>query len=581
MSYSPKISTKKKCKDYCKIECLNWKKDVYSKLQIIINTLKILCLVPILILSKLITYDSEISGQISTEFQNNFFDQNGFYYDFYKCNSKAGKSVEFGNWQGTVNGCGAEKNGIKKARIKKEGKDCKKDEIFLQEISSQKIDTFKGITVCGTTENIYYDYLFNNSVVEENQDCPEGLKNCGYIDTVKNKLCLKKNEQCPISYIKIVDKNTEPPKNISNLKEIKYENISFYYSNDPYDNGRKIPYIQYKFKITDSNKICSLPNLQYSSSELFILDKMYYSSDCKLKDNNQSVELDINSRYHKVSEINQYELYKENGIIDTIINNKLNDYGFNIEKYRENILAIYVTSHFGFNKSCLKNRKTKFERDYFSKFSDVSDNMFFWGKFIFWFYIGAFGLILSESFNILKCNDCELNVENIIKICINILCSLITFFYSFIGGLSYDNDYEESMECSDIVSNSNFNVMIYKVQKNGKIIQYCCYIILSFLLLNLSSLIVLIIQCSCDDYLREACRNCCCSCCIKCCSQKINQNNESLKNSTKIDQSVNEILNKSKINPLPINNITTNIQSCEPSKNNVIKNNENIFKNKA
>ena len=57
---------------------------------------------------------------------------------------------------------------------------------------------------------------------------------------------------------------------------------------------------------------------------------MYYSSDCKIKDNNQSVELDINARYHKVSEINQYELYKENGIIDTIINNKLNDYGFNI-----------------------------------------------------------------------------------------------------------------------------------------------------------------------------------------------------------------------------------------------------------
>ena len=78
MSESPKVSTKK-CKDYCKIECLNWKKDVYSKLQIIINTLKILCLIPILILSKVITYDSEISGQISTEFQNNFFDQNGFY----------------------------------------------------------------------------------------------------------------------------------------------------------------------------------------------------------------------------------------------------------------------------------------------------------------------------------------------------------------------------------------------------------------------------------------------------------------------------------------------------------------------
>jgi len=204
--------------------------------------------------------------------------------------------------------------------------------------------------------------------------------------------------------------------------------------------------------------------------------------------------------------------------------------------------------------------------------------MFFWGKFIFWFYIGALGLILSESFNILKCNDCDLNVENIIKICINILCSLITFFYSFIGGLSYDNDYEESMECSDIVSNSNFNVMIYKVQKNGKIIQYCCYLILTFLLLNLSSLIVLIIQCSCDDYLREVCGNCCCSCCIKCCHPNKKKKNGGSYYNKKVSRSSDIILDNNPKGPKDNNGLlTTKKQNCEPSKDDIIKKGENLF----
>ena len=72
------------------------------------------------------------------------------------------------------------------------------------------------------------------------------------------------------------------------------------------------------------------------------------------------------------------------------------------------------------------------------------------------------------------------------------------------------------MECSDIVSNSNYNIMIDKINKNGQTIKYCCYVLLIFLFLNLLSFVILIVECSCGKYCDEKCGSCCCDCCINC-----------------------------------------------------------------
>ena len=585
MSENQSINREITCKEYCRLNCLNWKKNVYSKLQIIMNILKIICLIPILILSKTISFDSEITNPISNEFLDNF--QTGYILDFYKCNSNENR-IKLGTWQGTVKGCGSEKNGIKKARIPKENKDCKKDEITIEKIPPQNIFVFKGLTICGKTKEKYYDLLFSDSVIEKNQDCPEGFKNCGYIDTMKNKLCLKKDSQCPISYIKIKDVNSPPPDNITNLKVIENENIKFYYSNDPYEDTPEVPYIQNSFKIADSI-ICSLPNLYYSNLDLFILDafKKGLSPDCMLKDYSQNITID-NLRYHKLNTINQYELYKENGIIDIITNNNLNDFGFNVEKYKENNLNIYINSHFGFNKTCLKHRKYQFNINELSEILSTSDKMFFWGNFIFWVYIASFGLILSESFNIFMFIGCNLNIENIIKIFINNLCSLITFFYSLIWGLSYDNPYEKIMECSDIVSNSNYNIMIEKIYKNGQTIKFCCYILLIFLFLNLFSFIIFIVECSCGQYCNERCRSCCCDCCINCWNGNKKKKEKKEKKSEvlpieKTGESKKENGNNSlDQNKNSINNEGSKSQvQEESSKDQIITNNQKLFKNQA
>ena len=563
------------CQEYCRFEFLNWNKNVYSKLHIILNILKVLCIFPILILSRTISFDSEISNQISNEFLENF--ESGYLLELHKCNSNENR-IKFGKWQGTIKGCGTENNGIKKARIPKENKDCKKDEVIIEKIPPQDIFVFKGLTICGKTKGKYYNLLFSNSVIEENKDCPEGLKNCGYIDTIKNKLCLEKDSECPISYIKIKDINSPPPDNITHLKVIENEKIKFYYSNNPYDDTHEVPYIQNAFKIADS-KICALPNLYYSNLDLFLLDafKKGLSSDCVLKGYSPNITIDENNRYHKLNSINQYDLYNENGIIDIITRNNLNDYGFNVEKYKENTVNLYINSHFGFNKTCLKNRKTPFNINEISEILSTSNNMFFWGNIIFWFYIASLVLILSESFNFFKCNGCSLNIENTIKSAINNICSIIALFYSLIWGLSYDKPYEEDMECSDIVSNSNYNIMIEKIQKNGNKIEFCFYLQLIFLFLNIFSFIVFIVECSCDDYCNEKCGSCCCNCCINCCRNKKKEDKRKGLPFQKKENPSN-IKNGNDSNN---NDDSTNNKKGDITSDNILKKNEELFKNKV
>jgi len=122
-------------------------------------------------------------------------------------------------------------------------------------------------------------------VVEENENCPEGMKNCGYIDTMKNKLCLNNTLECPISYIKIKEFNSSAPEDITHLKEIKSDKIRFFFSSNPYSNSFELPFIQNAFKIADS-KICALPNLYHSNFDLYNLEaiKKEYSEICVLKD---------------------------------------------------------------------------------------------------------------------------------------------------------------------------------------------------------------------------------------------------------------------------------------------------------
>ena len=200
------------------------------------------------------------------------------------------------------------------------------------------------------------------------------------------------------------------------------------------------------------------------------------------------------------------------------------DYGFNIKLYEDNILNLYVTSHFGFNKTCLKKRKTAFNITQLTEILDVAQKMQKWSLWekILGFIFGLFSLIdyIDSPFVIF---------ENLLK---NIV-TFVELLVNFVKVLLYDDPYEDKMECSDYISNSNYNIMIVNIRYNG---QYIFKFFLSLIIVFSSRLVTLIAEfsvlctkkrkkrkvcccfCSCCDVL-------CCSCCEECCCKVAEDDN--------------------------------------------------------
>lgn len=181
----------------CNILYLDWKTGE-GRCKIILLFVTIILSSIIMILSSQISYDGEVSKSISDELIENF--ESGFFMSFSNDVPDASK-VKFGKWQGTLKGCGTIKDGIKKATILEEGKKCENGE-YIEEISSQDITSYKGLSLSASTKGRYYDFLYDGSIVKNGENCPDKKKSCGYIDTLKNKYCIDENAKCPLVILK-------------------------------------------------------------------------------------------------------------------------------------------------------------------------------------------------------------------------------------------------------------------------------------------------------------------------------------------------------------------------------------------
>ena len=463
----------------CHIFYLNWK-ETKDRAKIILILFSIIISCVIMIISSKISYDSEISRSISDELIDNF--ESGFFMSFNKSIVGVSK-VKFGKWQGTLRGCGIIKGGVKQAYILKEGIKCEQGE-YIEEIPPQDITSYKGLSLSATTKGNYYDLLYDGSIIKNGEKCPEGKKSCGIIDTLKNIYCIENNAKCPISYIKI--QNTPPEDGVENLITIKgldWTGVNLYYSNTPSTDRLDSPKIINSFKIADS-QICALPNLYYSNINLHHLDAFVnkFSKNCVLTDYSQKVTVD-KTRYFRISEIDNYELYMENHILEKISASKLKDYGFNIEKYRNNMLYLYGRAHFGFDKDCLD--KMEFSKDHLVYIYGMADKMEVYGS---WSYL-TFATILSSFsnyFSITSYFDCSkkyTSLETLIKFLINISSSLYLFIYSCFA-IDYDDFYSKEMNCSDVITNNNYNIMISKLRTNGKWIYSTFWLYLVLFIVN-------------------------------------------------------------------------------------------------
>ena len=450
-----------------------------------------------------IAHSSIIIKIISDDFLDNF--NTGYFMNLRACSPPFASKEEdekrrlsdnlisFGKWEGMKKGCGKNDSDDYEVKVYKEKDKCKKDETILQPISERKIFVYKGISICADTIDNYYDLLFNGSIIKEDEECPEDKKLCGYIDTIKNKLCLDNDTECPINYVSFSE---APPNNISNLKTINGSGINLYYSNDPYPDFDSIPYIINSFKISDDN-ICSISNLYHSNDESFILDgaKKDYAKGCVIDNYHQKYTQDFNVRYHKLHQTNAYDLYKENKIIEDLEKSDLVNYGLDTNIYKNNILNLYVRTHYGFDKECLEKRKTKFNIEQLAKIYSTADKMKTFSKYMLFNILS----MIPSIYNIIescfsnccseKCSCCSINPD--VKLgaflFVEFVRFIITFFqllYSYFA-IKYDDPYEDLMECSDIITNDNYNIMIYNLRKAGRYIKWIFILIIVLFVVNL------------------------------------------------------------------------------------------------
>ena len=446
---------------------------------------------------------SEIIRNISNDLIDNF--NTGYFMNFSKCPSPYDNTLEqnkrrlsdnlisFGKWEGMKRGCGKKNNNNFEVRVLKDEENCEENEKLLQPISARELYIFKGISICGVTKANYYDLLFSNdSIVKKDQDCPNGKKLCGYIDTIKNKLCLDEDKECPISYVSFSE---SPPSNISNLKYIEGKGINLYYSNNPYENSNEIPYITNTFKIFN-NIICSIPNL-YSFEDLYALDgfNKTYADKCVIKEDfRQEYTRDFGDRYHQLHQIDSYALYKENKIIDDLERSELINYGLNTSKYKNNLLYLYVRTHYGFDKECLEKNNIKLNLQVLSKIFATGDKMRVYAFFLLASCLSIFAYI-SNLVSLCKkskggCND-NIWLYSCLEF-VKLSFALGKIIYESIA-ITFDDPYEKKMTCSDFVTNDNYNIMIYHLNKAGNYIFYLIIGIIVFVSLDIVSFIIFVI----------------------------------------------------------------------------------------
>ena len=161
-------------------------------------------------------------------------------------------------------------------------------------INSQHICVIK-------SDKSYKDLLKKNEIISEDKECPSNYKSCGIIDTLKRKLCVKDNGNCPLT--------------ISNIGN---------------NNGNNSQ-ILFLFRLRPDYP-CINPNEKNWNfhGDLSPLTKLCTESD---------------KRYERIDKFNTnlYDLYKENNILSTLPT-------YNETELRNESVYLYARNFLGINE---------------------------------------------------------------------------------------------------------------------------------------------------------------------------------------------------------------------------------------
>ena len=316
------------------------------------------------VISFIIIFICSIIYLTSTTFSTSFLremNENFKGIPIYSLNSNCNNPLVLGYWAGTRAGCDC--RGIYDRYISHPNKftigACGYNETRAKCINYDSRDSinfikYEGFSFCiNEGKNVSeYKYYLENSV-SKNEECANGFKSCGYLDTLDQKLCIKNDEECPINDL-IINNAKEGPKDYIT---IPLNNNKYLH----YTNKNNQSHIITKLKLSEYNQPCIYPG-EFSWKYHYFLEKS--SGICKT-----SIESKVyDSRYIEIDSINKYDLYYENGVFNSI--QHLPNYDTQI--LRNDIIYLYKRTFLGINKICME--KNKFSFEYFDNLKEKQSN---------------------------------------------------------------------------------------------------------------------------------------------------------------------------------------------------------------
>ena len=193
----------------------------------------------------------------------------------------------------------------------------------------------------------YLELLKFKDIIPKNEECPINYKNCGIIDTLERKLCVKNDEICPLKKVDIENAFL----NLQSKSFSKGYNININNNNDfNINNNNNNETIFSIFRLDQVNPCINVSQRNW----VYYGDLIPFTMKCTY----QIKEELYDSKYEKISNFNisLYQLYKENFVLESLPN--YYEYEYLLKKeiaylYTKNFIGIDNQKAIDFSKEKL------------------------------------------------------------------------------------------------------------------------------------------------------------------------------------------------------------------------------------
>ena len=217
----------------------------------------------------------------------------------------------------------------------------------------------------------YYNYLtLLKQAKPYGEQCNEGYKPCGILDSFNQTLCLLENEICPLNQIELSNSSTPSDiftnKNAVNITLLN-DNKTYLHTSNAETTSPVMTEIVFgpeSFCMNFEERKLGPPYYQYEYSSTEGICNEYAGSI-------------INEHYISLDEYSKYNVYNENGIV-TKIKDFLESFeeSYPFEKIKDYKLHLYKSNYVGLNLTCLGDQELNEESfNVVKKYKKIIDDL--------------------------------------------------------------------------------------------------------------------------------------------------------------------------------------------------------------